>query len=130
MWFTTYLRGVLYKGVAKVQVLLYDEILSKHEGQMAKILRISLKIHKAQFPKLSAFIGRKLIFSHYCTQNVKDGAQIGVYKTNNITRHTINFPETVRKVIPPTHKSLFLSQYSFSGTFATLFSKCDMHKNF
>ena len=45
---------------------------------MVKILRKTLENHEAQFPKLSAFIGQKSIFRHYCIQNVQDGNQIQV----------------------------------------------------
>ena len=45
---------------------------------MAKILRN----HKAQLPKLSVFVGQKLILRHYCIQNVKDLFQIRLYKIN------------------------------------------------
>ena len=43
---------------------------------MAKIVRKSLEIHKAQFPKLSAFVGQKSMLRHHHDQNVKDGIQI------------------------------------------------------
>ena len=45
---------------------------------MVKILRKSWENHEAQFPKLNAFIGQKLIFCNYCIQIVKDGIQIQV----------------------------------------------------
>ena len=43
---------------------------------MAKIVRKSYESHKAQFPKLSAFVGQKSTLRHYHNQNVKDGIQI------------------------------------------------------
>ena len=44
---------------------------------MAKILRND----KAQLPKLSVFVGQKLILRHFYIQNVKDGIQIRIYNT-------------------------------------------------
>ena len=49
---------------------------------MIKILRRSLENQDAQFPKLNVFIGQKLIFHHYCVQNVNDRIQIQVYNIN------------------------------------------------
>ena len=43
---------------------------------MVKILRKSYENHEAQFQKVNVFIGQKLIFGHYCIQNVKDSIQI------------------------------------------------------
>ena len=54
---------------------------------MVKILRKSWENHEAQFPKLSVFIGQKLIIRHYCIQNVTDRIQIQVY---NIDNETVN----------------------------------------
>ena len=45
---------------------------------MAKLLRKSLKNHKAKFPNLSVFVGQKLILQHYFIQNVKNGVQTQV----------------------------------------------------
>ena len=47
---------------------------------MAKILRQSQENHKAQFPKLRAFVGQKLILHRYCIQNVEDWIQIQAHK--------------------------------------------------
>ena len=44
---------------------------------MAKIL----KNDKAQFPKLSVFVGQKSILRHFYIQNVEDGIQIRIYNT-------------------------------------------------
>ena len=41
------------------------------------------KITRLQVPKLSVFIGQKLIFRHYCIQNVKDRIQIREHKITN-----------------------------------------------
>ena len=43
---------------------------------MVKILRKSYENHKAQFPKLSVFVGQELIFRHDYIQDIKDGIQI------------------------------------------------------
>ena len=50
---------------------------------MLKILRKSEENHEAQFPKFSVFIHQRLIFCHYCLQNVKNGIQIQVCNINN-----------------------------------------------
>ena len=42
------------------------------------MLKESEENHKAQYPKLSVFIGQKSAFRRYCIQNVKDGIQIQV----------------------------------------------------
>ena len=40
------------------------------------------KTIKAQFPKLSIFVGQESIVCHYYIQNVKDGIHIRVHKIN------------------------------------------------
>ena len=55
----------------------------KSYGSNGQNLKAILRHHKAQFPKLSVFIGQKLIFRRYCIQYAKDGIQIQVYNVNN-----------------------------------------------
>ena len=57
---------------------------------MARILSKSLENHKAQFPKLSAFVGENSILCNYYMQNNKDG--IEVYK---IKRKMFNFIQLI-----------------------------------
>ena len=66
---------------------------------MIKILRRSLENQEAQFPKLNVFIGQKLIFRHYCVQNVNDGLQFQVYNINNecLTHFSQFISEKVKK---------------------------------
>ena len=49
---------------------------------MTKILRNSLKYHKAQVSKFSVFVGHKSVLRHYYIQNAKDRIQIRAYTIN------------------------------------------------
>ena len=61
----------------------------------------SLGNYKAQFPKLSVFVGQKFILHHYCIQNVKDGIQIQIYKINNegVTHFSQFISVKVKKIL-------------------------------
>jgi len=71
--------------------------------------------HEAKFPKLSVFIGQKLIFRYHCIQSVNDRIQIQVYNINNesvnhfsqfisvkvkknLRKFQVQFRETLRKL--------------------------------
>ena len=60
-----------------------------------KILRKS----RAQFPKVSVFIGQKLVFCHYCIQNAKNWIQLQVYNISNkcVTHFSQFISEKVKK---------------------------------
>ena len=57
-----------------------------HAKKVYKKIRLkwpkSLENHKAQFRKLSVFVGQKPILRHNCIQNNEDGIQIRAYKIN------------------------------------------------
>ena len=53
----------------------YKKMLLKWSNSKGKFL----ENHKAQLPKVSAFIGQKSRLRHYYMQNVKDRFQIPVY---------------------------------------------------
>ena len=48
--------------------------------KVSKILGKIYENHKAQSPKLSIFVGQKLILHHYYIQNIIDATQIRVHK--------------------------------------------------
>ena len=63
-------------------------------------LRKSQENQEAEIPKLSVFIGQKLVFRRNYIQHVKDGIQIQVYNINNESvNHFSQFiSEKLRKI--------------------------------